>query len=113
MSEPRGMATGLTGLYVAIWERALKDEYKYQKGRLARDTGIPGSRLQVYFPRLKKAVKMKIWREHEHWPDPIHRKDQEYEREYQEILKEATNDKKRVAGNSELAEGNSSTRATS
>ena len=106
MSEPRGMATGLTGLYVAIWERALKDEYKYQKGRLARDTGIPGSRLQVYFPRLKKAVKMKIWREHEAWPENTRKQDEWYEKEYQEILKEATNDKARAAGNTEPEQGN-------
>ena len=108
MSEPRGMATGLTGLYVAIWERALKDEYKYQKGRLARDTGIPGSRLQAYFPRLKKAVKMKIWREHEAWPENHRGRDMIYEKEYQDIVKEATNDKKRIAGDTESAERNSS-----
>lgn len=113
MKEAMGKGVGYIGLYIAIWELALRDEYKYQKGRLARDTGLPGSRLRAYFPRLKEAVQRKIWRVHEAWPENTRKQDKRYEKEYQEILKEVTNDKERVAGNSELAKGNSSTGATS
>lgn len=104
------MNDGYIGLYIAVWEKAFKDFYKGQKWRLTRELGRSAKK---YLPRLKKAVQRKIWREHEAWPDNPREPDLMYEKEYQEIVKEATNDKKRVAGNSELAEGNSSTRATS
>ena len=96
-------------LYKAIWKLALKQEFKAQKWRLTRDVGAA----KEYFPRLRKAVQRKIWREHEAWPENYRGRDMIYEKEYQDIVKEATNDKERVAGNSELAEGNSSTGATS
>jgi hypothetical protein len=91
-------------LYKAIWVQALKQEFKAQKWRLTRDVGAA----KQYFPKLRKAVQRKIWREHEAWPENYRGRDMIYEKEYQDIVKEATNDKERVAGNTESAERNSS-----
>lgn len=99
------MNDGYIGLYTAIWEKAFKDFYEGQKWRLTRELGRSAKK---YLPRLKKAVRRKIWREHEAWPDNPRGPDLRYEKEYQEIVKEATNDKERVAGNTEHAKGNSS-----
>jgi hypothetical protein len=89
-------------LYKAIWVQALKQEFKAQKWRLTRDVGAA----KEYFPRLRKAVRRKIWREHEAWPENHRGPDLIYEKEYQEIVKEATNDKARVARNTEPKQGN-------
>ena len=89
-------------LYKAIWKLALKQEFKAQKWRLTRDAGAA----KEYFPRLRKAVQRKIWREHEAWPENYRGRDMIYEKEYQDIVKEATNDKKRIAGDTEPEQGN-------
>jgi len=97
------MNDGYIGLYIAVWEKAFKDFYKGQKWRLTRELGRSAKK---YFPQLKKAVQRKIWREHEAWPENYRGRDMIYEKEYQDIVKEATNDKKRIAGDTEPEQGN-------
>jgi hypothetical protein len=101
--QARSVRTGYLGLYITIWEKAFKDFYKAQKRRLTRELGRSAKK---YFPRLKKAAQRKIWREHEAWPENTREQDEWYEKEYQEILKEVTNDKERAAGNTEPEQGN-------
>ena len=80
----------------------MKDEYKYKKFRLARDTEIPTARLREYFPTLKRAVQQKIFREYEIWPKSTRKEDEEYEKAYKNILRKVrgANDKEGTAGNS-------------